>query len=340
MPVLSLSSFVQTDAMLLSERNRVRLVDCRSLSGVVRTMIAAFSSDVVFCWFASLWFLPVILVARLRRKPVVVVCGGYDVASLPAIGYGNMRSPLYRAIGKLVFRAASVVLPFSESAHREARQNVGVRAQKLQMIYLGIESRLGADAVAVAKKPVVLTVSNIDASTLIRKGLLIVAQVSRLMPDVQFVVAGRGQPEALATLREACGPNVLFTGFVDAASLEQLMGSSKVIFQPSLHEGFGMSVAEGMLHGAIPVVSARFSLPEVVGNAGLYGDPDDPSTFVPCIRAALTAGSHASEQARTQIVQNFSLEKRRVALQGLIDAIFAVKEPSAVRAVNHQASAD
>lgn len=321
MPVLSRSSFVLTDAKLLADSYDVRLVDCRTTRGVIRTVVAAIFSDCVFCWFGSVWFLPAVFVARLLGKPVVIVCGGYDVASVPAIRYGNMRTPLSRLSGKVVFKLASVVLPFSVSADREARENADVKPEKLRMIYLGVEAALGADSVELPKEPVVLTVSNIDESTLTRKGLLVVAELSRLMPDVEFLIVGPTKPDAFSRLKDAAGSNVRFTGFVSPDALNRFMGTSKVVLQPSLHEGFGMSVAEAMLHGAIPVVSRRFSLPEVVGDVGLFGDPSDPRTFVEPLRRALALPREAAEAARARIVDEFPLSKRRRELLGIFDAV-------------------
>jgi glycosyltransferase involved in cell wall biosynthesis len=319
--VLSRSSFVLTDAQLLGEHYDVQLVDCRTVLGVIRTVVAAIRGDCVFCWFGSVWFLPALVVARLLRKPVVIVCGGYDVANLPAIGYGNMRNPVSRLSGKLVFRLASLVLPFSQSAHREARENADIKPEKLRMIYLGVDDATGAGSVELRKKPVVLTVSNVDESTLTRKGLLVVAELSRLLPEVEFLIVGPTKPEALKRLQNASGSNVRFTGFVSHDALERLMSTSKVIFQPSLHEGFGMSVAEAMLHGAIPVVSPRFSLPELVGDVGLYGDPSDPTTFLEPLRRALAGNREAAEAARARIVRDFSLARRRRELLAVVDSV-------------------
>jgi glycosyltransferase involved in cell wall biosynthesis len=321
MPILAPASFIQTDVELLSERYEVRLIACRSPLGLIRTIRGALSATCVYCWFGSFWFLPVIVLARLLRKPVVIVCGGYDVANLPAIGYGNMRKGLSRWLGKLVFKAATVVIPFSKSAYREARQNAGIDPKKLHLIYLGIDGHVGAEGIEVAKAPIVLTVSNIDESTLTRKGLMVVAAVTHLLPSVQFVIVGRSDPAAFERLRAAAGPNTRFMGFVDDATLQQLMSTAKVIFQPSLHEGFGMSVAEAMLHGAIPVVSDRFSLPEVVGEAGFYGDPDSPATFAESVSRGLAAGREGSAAARQRIVREFSLDRRRAALLSLMDQI-------------------
>lgn len=45
---------------------------------------------------------------------------------------------------------------------------------------------------------------------------------------------------------------------------------------PSLYEGFGLPVLEGMSHGVPVACSYVSSLPELVGDAGLLVDPYDP----------------------------------------------------------------
>jgi glycosyltransferase involved in cell wall biosynthesis len=313
-PYLSLSSFVQTDIDILREQFDVELVDCRSAAGVARTVRALRDFDLVFCWFGSIWFLPIVAAARAVDVPVIIVCGGYDVANLPEIGYGNMARPLSRALGRLVFRLATAVTSFSESAYAEAVTNAKVDPRKLQTIPLGVDPAAGASSVDVAKSGFVLTIGNIDESTIHRKGLIAIARTSRLLPGTEFVMAGRSHPSALRQLQSIAGSNMTFPGFLPTEEVNRLMASAKVYLQPSLHEGFGLAVAEAMLHGAIPVVSNRFSLPEVVGDSGFYADPDDPGDMAAKVMLALGTGSAAGHACRRRVVENFDVARRRSAL--------------------------
>jgi glycosyltransferase involved in cell wall biosynthesis len=64
-----------------------------------------------------------------------------------------------------------------------------------------------------------------------------------------------------------------------AARLAELYGGAAALIHPSLHEGFGLTPAEAMRMGT-PVLAARSpGIVEVCGDAVLYADPHDPSSF-------------------------------------------------------------
>jgi glycosyltransferase involved in cell wall biosynthesis len=79
-----------------------------------------------------------------------------------------------------------------------------------------------------------------------------------------------------------------------------------------------MSVAEAMLAGCIPVVANSGALPEVVGSAGIYVDPQDQAAVCDGIRRALVATDEARQIARSRILQNFPIERRAQALLDIV----------------------
>src|SRR5205823_11695232 len=104
---------------------------------------------------------------------------------------------------------------------------------------------------------------------LLRKGLLPFVQASAYCPAVRFVVVGRACDDSIATLRRLAGPNVEFAGFLPDAGLAALYARAAVYVQASLHEGFGLSVAEAMSAGCVPGVSRAGAAPPVVGDGGI-----------------------------------------------------------------------
>ena len=60
---------------------------------------------------------------------------------------------------------------------------------------------------------------------------------------------------------------------------EALFKGAQLFVLPSFEEGFGLPVLEAMAAGVPVVASNRGSLPEVIGDAGLLIDPDDPESL-------------------------------------------------------------
>ncbi len=80
---------------------------------------------------------------------------------------------------------------------------------------------------------------------------------------------------------------VRFLGRVPDEDLPALVAGSRVFVYPSLYEGFGLPPLEALACGVPVVVSRAASLPEVVGDAGLYCDPHDPHDIARQIAALL-----------------------------------------------------
>lgn len=70
---------------------------------------------------------------------------------------------------------------------------------------------------------------------------------------------------------------VIFTGYVPDAELEVLYRQAKFYVFPSFYEGFGLPALEAMAKGCPVASSNRSSLPEILGDAALYFNPEDKS---------------------------------------------------------------
>jgi glycosyltransferase involved in cell wall biosynthesis len=170
----------------------------------------------------------------------------------------------------------------------------------------------------------VLTVGNVDRSNLTRKGHEPFVRAASLLPDVKFVLAGAWRDNSVRHLQRIAPANVCFTGWVEDSALADLYARSSAYVQLSCHEGFGMSVAEAMLAGSIPIVSKVGSLPEVVGDVGRFVVREDPAAVAGAIRDVLASSTQARKAVRNRILLNFSVEKRQKALWRIIDELLNV----------------
>ncbi len=66
---------------------------------------------------------------------------------------------------------------------------------------------------------------------------------------------------------------------------------------PSLHEGFGIPIAEGIKLGKPALTSSTASMPEVAGTAGEYVDPEDVESIAGAIHRLCTDTSHREKLA-------------------------------------------
>ncbi len=80
---------------------------------------------------------------------------------------------------------------------------------------------------------------------------------------------------------------VLWLGRVPAAELPLLVAGAAAFVYPSLYEGFGLPVLEALASGVPTVAANTSSLPEVLGDAGLYCDPLDSASIAEALAQIL-----------------------------------------------------
>lgn len=103
---------------------------------------------------------------------------------------------------------------------------------------------------------------------------------------------------------------VRLTGFVDDDALVRLYQQARCLFFPSLYEGFGLPLLEGLACG-LPVAAANTSsLPEVAGEFANYFDPYDVNEMAQSLYQALQAPvDYLSKLMRYEYAKDFSWQK-------------------------------
>jgi glycosyltransferase involved in cell wall biosynthesis len=118
------------------------------------------------------------------------------------------------------------------------------------------------------------------------------SELVRRRPDSpDLVLAGRLPPEGAGALRlkePGLAGRVRSIGYVTDAERQRLYREASMLVVPSFDEGFGLPALEAMTLG-VPVVAARRgALPEVVGDAGLLVEIDDPGPLAAAMELVLT----------------------------------------------------
>ncbi len=309
--------FVQIDLSLLRERYQVEewYQDSRAVN-LPKLTRSLSQNDLVVGWFASWHTLFPVLLAPILKRPSILIVGGYDTANLPEIGYGSQRGGIKRWMARATMRFASRLITNSFYARDEAVRNAGIAPGKITVIHHGFDA---TDLpCSTGKENMALTVGNVDRDNLQRKGLAPFVHAAALLPDLPFVLVGAWRDGAIEYLRSFAPANVQFTGRLDNAALSALLARACVYVQASRHEAFGMALAEAMLSECVPVVTRAGALPEVVGETGIYIDSAEPQVVAEGIRHALTCDDGWGKRARTRIINEFPLERRR---QGLYSAV-------------------
>lgn len=135
-------------------------------------------------------------------------------------------------------------------------------------------------------------------------------------PETPFLTALRAQAQQAG---------VVLLGYQPHEAVMQAMSRAAIVVVPSRWpEPFGMAALEAMGCGAAVVASHRGGLPDVVGEAGLYADPDDPDTLAAVLEQlivspALRAEAGQAGRARARLFDAAVMrEKRRLLHEDLV----------------------
>ena len=111
----------------------------------------------------------------------------------------------------------------------------------------------------------------------------------------RLVIAGHASPGSAQWLHAVSQPpfagHVEYLGYVHPERREAVFKGAQMFVLPSFEEGFGLPALEAMSAGVPVIASNRGALPEVVGDAGLLIDPDDPESLTSAMARMTTDGA-------------------------------------------------
>lgn len=275
-------------------------------------------ADASFIWFAGIHAFLAILVSKIFGRKSILVAGGYDVANEPSINYGLMRFPksIPARIAKFALRHADRVLAVSEFNKSEALRYANPK--KVELVYNAVDCDKFKPQ-GEKNKDLVITVGGVTMQTLKKKGLEVFVNTAKYLPNIKFILIGQAYDNSIELLKAIAPPNVEFRGYIPHQELPKWYQKAKVYCQLSYHESFGLSLAEAMACGCVPVITNQAALPELVGDTGFYVPYGDPKATAEAIKEALK--SDTGEIARERVKRLFSIENRKEALVKLVEGV-------------------
>jgi glycosyltransferase involved in cell wall biosynthesis len=119
--------------------------------------------------------------------------------------------------------------------------------------------------------------------------------------DVKLVVVGFNrwsfEKDLAFAASHPAAEHIHFTGFVADEDMPQIYRLARVLFFPSIYEGFGIPAAEAQVTGCPVVTSNRGCTPEVVGDAAVLVDPFSVADMAQGLDKALS-----DEKLRQEII--------------------------------------
>lgn len=206
-------------------------------------------------------------------------------------------------------KKASKIIADSENTKKDVMRLLGIPENKIKVVYLGVAENFhpikNSPLVGSVmrkygiNKEYILHVGGVSATKNINRLLLAFKQlITMRKKDLALVVVGNFsftpdyQRAFRAKLEElSLQKKVILPGHVPEKDLILLYNEASLFVYPSLYEGFGLPPLEAMACGCPVVVSRTASLPEVIGDAGLYVNPYEPEEISRAMFEVLTGKS-------------------------------------------------
>ncbi len=236
-------------------------------------------------------------------------------------------------------RRHDAILAFSEETEAECRRRLPLASGRIERLGLGLdESWTGSDASEPSGMPSGEELARLGiggpfllanmASGADRSNLGGVLEAYRRLPvehrqGHQLVIAGELDDPwaAVAYLHDqGAAEGLVLAGPVDEPTLRSLYSRCAAFVSPSFEEAATLSMVEALGRGSAVVAGRAGNQPEVLADAGLLADPDDPSEIAGQVTRVLDDVDLARGLRRKALVRSAQFPWDRV-VEGFLAAL-------------------
>ncbi len=233
----------------------------------------------------------------LARVPCVICYHDATAERIPHLLFPTkMNHRLWQLKTWLAKLQTNRAMTVSESSARDLENILKIPNRKIDVVTEAADPMFrrhgDVERIAAAKRKfslpenaeLLISVGGMNAHKNILSLLKAMPAIVAAQPNVHLAIvgdtSGRGFWDNVPELKQFVAdhpqiePHVHFTGYVADEDLVDLLNGVAALAFPSLWEGFGLPAVEAMACGAPVLSSDRGSLPEVIGEAGLFYDPE------------------------------------------------------------------
>ncbi|MGR3762423.1 glycosyltransferase family 4 protein (plasmid) [Roseobacteraceae bacterium NS-SX3] len=230
------------------------------------------------------------------RRPAVVCFHDTIPERFPELIFPTRRNfRLWQAKCWLAKLQATRVMTVSEASAADLAAHLRIPRRRIDTITEGAEplfcpepdpdarARTRAAHGVPAGAPLLVYVGGFNRHKNVLRLLEAMPRILAAQPDTHLVIVGRttgarfwdnvDELQAAAAEAGQRSGRILFAGELEDAAMAALLAAADALVFPSLWEGFGLPALEAMSCGTPVLAANRGSLPEVVGDGGLYFDP-------------------------------------------------------------------
>jgi glycosyltransferase involved in cell wall biosynthesis len=213
-----------------------------------------------------------------------------------------------------VARQIKNIVTVSYNSKKDIADDFGVAAERLSVVYNGVDSEMFAPRPGVQREPMhLITTASADQPLKGTRYLIdAVALLVQDFPELKLTFIGKPNPGGPTDRRlEAKGlkSRIEFHHGISSNEIVDLYAQASIAVIPSEYEGFGFPAAEAMACEVAVVSTSGGALPEVVGDAGIIVPCKDAQALAEGIRQLLTnteLRNRLAAEGRQRILAQFN----------------------------------
>jgi len=269
---------------------------------------------------------------KLLNKPVIIHTHGYDVFTVPEVGYGIRRQVVGRLLTEFAWKRSSRIIAVCERARREI-EKAGIERKKIDLLYNGVDENLFTKTNSLSPELSQLRQENdilflnVAAQTPVKnqtrmiKAFNSIAGKYRTKYRIKLILVGQERNEPNIDSSES---TAIFLGKITHKELPYLYSVADVFVLPSLSEAHPWSILEAM-SCQLPVIASNVGgIPETLEGCFLV-NPVDISDIEKKFEWAIEMGKaerdRIGRENRDRVLERFTLRHHVLQLKKIYESI-------------------